>query len=76
MVRLEDEGPGIPDIAQAMQEGYSTASERVREMGFGAGMGLPNMKKNVDELDISSVVGRDHHHDDHVFARMGKGGAQ
>ena len=58
VVRLEDEGPGIPDIAQAMQEGYSTASERVREMGFGAGMGLPNMKKNVDELDISSVVGQ------------------
>lgn len=56
-LELEDEGPGIPDIARAMQEGYSTASEAVREMGFGAGMGLPNMKKNVDELTIDSRVG-------------------
>ena len=54
---LKDEGPGIPDIQQAMQEGYSTASPAVREMGFGAGMGLPNMKKNVDELTIESEVG-------------------
>lgn len=54
---LKDEGPGIPDITQAMQEGFSTASPAVREMGFGAGMGLPNMKKNVDELDIESRVG-------------------
>lgn len=54
---LKDEGPGIADISQAMQEGYSTASAAVREMGFGAGMGLPNMKKNVDELNIESVVG-------------------
>ncbi len=55
---LEDEGPGIPDIELAMKEGYSTASPAVREMGFGAGMGLPNMKKNVDELIIDSKVGR------------------
>ena len=55
---LQDEGPGIPDIDQAMQEGYSTASPAVREMGFGAGMGLPNMKKNVDELTIESKVGK------------------
>ena len=54
---LKDEGPGIPDISQAMQEGFSTASPAVREMGFGAGMGLPNMKKNVDELTIESQVG-------------------
>lgn len=54
---LQDEGPGIPDIGRAMQEGYSTASPAVREMGFGAGMGLPNMKKNVDELTIESKVG-------------------
>jgi len=54
---LQDEGPGIPDIDQAMQEGFSTASAAVREMGFGAGMGLPNMKKNVDELMIESKVG-------------------
>ena len=53
---LDDEGPGIEDIDQAMQEGYSTASAKVREMGFGAGMGLPNIKKNVDELDVSSEV--------------------
>lgn len=56
-LELSDEGPGIPDIDRAMQEGYSTASEAVREMGFGAGMGLPNMKKNVDELTIDSRVG-------------------
>ncbi len=55
---LDDEGPGIPDIDLAMQEGYSTASKKVREMGFGAGMGLPNMKKNVDELIVSSEVNR------------------
>ena len=55
---MQDEGPGIPDIDQAMQEGYSTASPAVREMGFGAGMGLPNMKKNVDELTIESKVGK------------------
>lgn len=54
---IVDEGPGIPDIAQAMQEGFSTASQQVREMGFGAGMGLPNIKKNVDLLDIRTVVG-------------------
>jgi serine/threonine-protein kinase RsbT len=54
---LQDSGPGIPDIDQAMTEGYSTASQKVREMGFGAGMGLPNMKRNVDQLDIHSEVG-------------------
>jgi serine/threonine-protein kinase RsbT len=55
---LEDSGPGIPDIDQAMEEGFSTASPEVREMGFGAGMGLPNIKKNVDYLNISSEVGK------------------
>ena len=55
---VEDEGPGIPDIDQAMQAGFSTASKKVREMGFGAGMGLPNMKKNTDELLIESEVGK------------------
>jgi serine/threonine-protein kinase RsbT len=54
---LEDKGPGIPDIAQAMVEGFSTASKIVREMGFGAGMGLSNIKRNTDSLDISSEVG-------------------
>ncbi|MBQ9473471.1 MAG: ATP-binding protein [Bacteroidales bacterium] len=54
---VADKGPGIPDIAQAMQEGYSTARPEVRDMGFGAGMGLPNMQKNVDKLDVKSTVG-------------------
>jgi serine/threonine-protein kinase RsbT len=54
---VQDRGPGIPDIGLAMQEGYSTASLEIREMGFGAGMGLPNMKKNSDELNIVSTVG-------------------
>ncbi|MGQ9779929.1 MAG: ATP-binding protein [Bacillota bacterium] len=56
-VKVVDEGPGIPDIELAMQEGYSTAPEAVREMGFGAGMGLPNMKRCADELHIESQVG-------------------
>ncbi len=54
---LEDEGPGIDDISRAMLEGFSTASPKVREMGFGAGMGLPNMKKNADELLVESIPG-------------------
>ena len=57
-IKLVDEGPGIPDIDLAMQEGYSTASSKVREMGFGAGMGLPNIKKNADKLEISSLVNK------------------
>lgn len=56
VITLKDEGPGIPDIDQAMKEGYSTASSKVREMGFGAGMGLPNIKKNADVFNISSEV--------------------
>ena len=54
---LTDQGPGIPDIALAMSEGWSTASAEVRDLGFGAGMGLPNMKKYSDEFDIQSAVG-------------------
>jgi serine/threonine-protein kinase RsbT len=54
---LKDEGPGIPDIEQAMKKGFSTASPQVREMGFGAGMGLPNIKDNADEFKIESTVG-------------------
>ncbi len=57
VVLIKDIGPGIPNIDLAMQKGYSTASQKVREMGFGAGMGLPNIKNNVDELDIKSEVG-------------------
>lgn len=56
-VVLQDEGPGIPDVDLAMQAGYSTASEAARSMGFGAGMGLPNMKRYCDELKITSEVG-------------------
>jgi anti-sigma regulatory factor (Ser/Thr protein kinase) len=56
-IKLTDRGPGIKDINLAMQEGYSTASQKVREMGFGAGMGLPNMKKNADKLNIESTAG-------------------
>lgn len=58
IITLTDEGPGIPDIELAKQEGYSTASSAVREMGFGAGMGLPNIIKNADRVDISSEVGK------------------
>ena len=54
---LKDVGPGIPDIEQAMQEGFSTASAEVRSLGFGAGMGLPNMKRYTDEFEIQSTVG-------------------
>jgi anti-sigma regulatory factor (Ser/Thr protein kinase) len=57
-VDVDDEGPGIPDIALAMQEGWSTATQEMREMGFGAGMGLPNIERNSDEFDITSEVGR------------------
>ncbi|MDX9810843.1 MAG: ATP-binding protein [Bacteroidales bacterium] len=54
---ISDKGPGIPDIDRAMEEGFSTASQQVREMGFGAGMGLSNMKKNSDYMKISSEPG-------------------
>ena len=56
-VVLEDHGKGIPDIEQAMQPGWSTASEAIRDLGFGAGMGLPNIKKYTDEFLIESEVG-------------------
>lgn len=54
---LADKGPGIADIEKAMQEGYSTAPDNVRSLGFGAGMGLPNMKRYTDEMKIDSTVG-------------------
>lgn len=54
---LADKGPGIPDIEQAMQAGWSTAPDEVRSLGFGAGMGLPNMKKYTDEMKIDTVIG-------------------
>lgn len=55
---LTDQGPGIENVELAMQEGYSTASQKVREMGFGAGMGLSNIKKNTDEMTIETEVGK------------------
>ena len=57
-VHVRDVGPGIPDIDKAMTEGFSTASSEVRNMGFGAGMGLPNMKRNADGFAIESEVGK------------------
>lgn len=56
-VTVRDMGPGIPDIALAMTEGFSTAPDYIREMGFGSGMGLPNIKKNADSLKVTSIVG-------------------
>ncbi len=56
-ISLVDQGPGIKDIEKAMQAGYSTATETIRSLGFGAGMGLPNMKKNTDSMHITSEVG-------------------
>ena len=55
---LTDQGPGIPDVSLAMQEGYSTAPDNVRQLGFGAGMGLPNIKKYTDEMIIETEVGK------------------
>ncbi len=57
-IELADQGPGIPDVALAMQEGYSTAPDNVRQLGFGAGMGLPNIKKYTDEMIIETEVGK------------------
>ena len=57
VVVLKDEGPGIPDVELAMSEGYSTAPDQIRALGFGAGMGLPNMKKYTDEMYIDTEVG-------------------
>ena len=56
-IKLKDKGPGIPDVPLAMQEGYSTARDSIRALGFGAGMGLPNMKKYTDRMDIDTTVG-------------------
>lgn len=55
---LKDCGPGIPDIDLAMQEGYSTAPDNIRALGFGAGMGLPNMKRYTDQMNVESEVGK------------------
>lgn len=58
VIKAEDEGPGIPDIELAMKEGFSTAPAEIREMGFGAGMGLPNIKRYSDSMDIRTEVGK------------------
>lgn len=57
VIILSDKGPGIPDVSLAMQEGFSTARDNIRALGFGAGMGLPNMKKYTDYMHIDTVVG-------------------
>jgi anti-sigma regulatory factor (Ser/Thr protein kinase) len=56
-IELADQRPGIPDVSLAMQEGYSTAPDNVRQLGFGAGMGLPNIKKYTDDFKIETQVG-------------------
>ena len=56
-ILLSDHGPGIPDVEKAMQEGYSTAPDNVRNLGFGAGMGLPNIKKYTDDMRIETTIG-------------------
>jgi len=56
-IEIADSGPGIPDIECAMQEGWSTATDEMRELGFGFGMGLPNIRRNADEFDLQSEVG-------------------
>ena len=57
-IEIIDQGPGIPDVDKAMMAGYSTAPDSARAMGFGAGMGLPNIKKHVDKLDIETTLGK------------------
>ena len=58
IIVLADKGPGIPDVELAMQAGYSTAKDNIRSLGFGAGMGLPNMKKYTDEMNITTELGK------------------
>ena len=57
-LKLEDDGPGIENVEIAMKEGFSTATDKMREMGFGAGMGLPNIKRNADKFEIFSTPGK------------------
>lgn len=57
-ITLTDQGPGIPDVEKAMEAGFSTAPDNVRNLGFGAGMGLPNIKKYTDEMKIDTVIGK------------------
>ncbi|MBN1424387.1 anti-sigma regulatory factor [Candidatus Fermentibacteria bacterium] len=64
---FDDRGPGIPDIALAMTEGFSTATREMRERGFGAGLGLPNIKKTSDSLEVTSTVGKGTRLDIHIL---------
>ena len=57
VIRMIDQGPGIPDVGKAMEEGFSTAGDMARDLGFGAGMGLPNMKRYSDDMSIETEVG-------------------
>ena len=57
VIRMIDQGPGIPDVGKAMEEGFSTAGDMARDLGFGAGMGLPNMKRYSDDMSIETKVG-------------------
>ncbi|MGD9347442.1 MAG: anti-sigma regulatory factor [Candidatus Aminicenantes bacterium] len=66
-IRINDKGPGIEDINLAMKEGFSTATPKMREMGFGAGMGLPNIKKNADKFELSSVLGEGTTYDIYLY---------
>ena len=58
LIRMIDNGPGIPDVGKAMEEGYSTAGDMARDLGFGAGMGLPNMKRYSDDMTIETEIGK------------------
>ena len=60
-IDVKDSGPGIADVEKAMQPGFSTASDQIRELGFGAGMGLPNIKKCADRMDLISKIGKGTH---------------
>lgn len=66
-IKINDKGPGIEDIELAMKEGFSTATPQMREMGFGAGMGLPNIKKNADKFELSSVPGKGTTYDIYLY---------
>jgi anti-sigma regulatory factor (Ser/Thr protein kinase) len=70
-VRVEDSGPGIPDVEKAMQPGYSTAPEWVRELGFGAGMGLTNIRKCASKMGLRSTVGKGTTLEIHIFIENG-----
>ncbi len=71
LVKVEDRGPGIPDVEKALQPGYSTAPDWVRELGFGAGMGLNNISKCADRMDLKSTLGKGTHLSIHIFVEDG-----